>query len=238
MLTLSLLGFLFGSSGRYLLVGLSFLILPLLIRLFSQWMRKKSVSKAANLVVSVLLTVVLVFTCIPVGSYFLIRYTRSNDHNVVDTYEWRGHTFQIYDDPLPLSIEDLMEAEDVRWSKEARIHETFLVKKAEYRQDPVISDAGTAPDLKYSVIDFKAPWFYRFCKNAMVRNTRDLPELRNSYAPVDGAAWESDEVYQEYFSTGFLHDYIVCWEKRILNIRFYWEPTPEQIAIVVAALKN
>ena len=35
-----------------------------------------------------------------------------------------------------------------------------------------------------------------------------------------------------------LDTYLVCWDNRIVVIKFYWNPTPEQIAIVVEKLKN
>lgn len=239
--TFLLLGTLPGFSSRNLRLFLCGVVITtpvlLLMRPLTTWLKKKGVSKLVNLAISYVLILAVVLVCTGGLVLYLVQGGTFFDPGVVDTYEWRGHTFRIYNDPLPLNIEDLIEPEDVRWSKEAQINETFLVKKAEYRQDPVISDAETAPDLKYSIIDFKVSWLYSFCKNAMVRNTRDLPELRDYYTPADSSAWEADEVYQAYFSTGFLHDYIVCWENRILNIRFDWEPTPEQIQTVVKTFK-
>ena len=41
--------------------------------------------------------------------------------------------------------------------------------------------------------------------------------------------WRSDST---------LDTYLVCWDNRIVVIKFYWNPTPEQIAIVVEKLKN
>ena len=34
-----------------------------------------------------------------------------------------------------------------------------------------------------------------------------------------------------------MNTYLVCWENRIVEIQFYWEPTQEQIQIAAAQLK-
>lgn len=239
--TLLLLGTLPGFSGRNLrlfLVGAVLVAPPLLLmRPLTKWLKKKGVSKTVNLVLSGALVMVVTFLCVGGLVLYMVQGGTFFDPGVVDTYEWRGFTFRIYDDPLPLTVEELMEVEDVRWSKEAEVNETFLLRKAAYRQSPVLDDTQKAPDLKYTVVDLKVPWLYDVCKEGMVNKPEDLPELRNYYAPVNGAAWEAEEVYQEYFSDGFLQDYIVCWEGRILNIRFYHEPTAEQIQTVVKTLK-
>lgn len=59
-------------------------------------------------------------------------------------YDWDGLTMDIYDDPLPLEVEDLAQV-DARWSKEARLQESPLLAygglpagPAVYRGDPGI----------------------------------------------------------------------------------------------------
>ena len=56
------------------------------------------------------------------------------------------------------------------------------------------------------------------------------------YEPADPAPWGAQEAYQVYFSDSFLNTYLVCWEERIVEIKFYWEPTPEQIRLAAEKL--
>ena len=44
--------------------------------------------------------------------------------------------------------------------------------------------------------------------------------------------WEAEEVDQVCWRDGGRDDtYLVCWEKRSVEIKFYWTPTLEQIQI-------
>ena len=53
------------------------------------------------------------------------------------------------------------------------------------------------------------------------------------YREVDAAPWSAAEAYQIYHEEGYyLNWYLLCYENRIVEIRFDWEPTPEQMETV------
>lgn len=58
------------------------------------------------------------------------------------------------------------------------------------------------------------------------------------YEPADPAPWGADEAYQRHWSEGVLNDYLLFWGDRIVELKFYWEPTPEQIAAAAEKLKG
>ena len=53
------------------------------------------------------------------------------------------------------------------------------------------------------------------------------------YKEHDAEPWGANEVYRLYSEEGWLaRAYLLCYEDQIVEIRFNWEPTEEQIAIV------
>lgn len=44
--------------------------------------------------------------------------------------------------------------------------------------------------------------------------------------------WLAEEAYQLHWSEGILYKYLLCYEDRLIEIEFDWEPTEEQMKIV------
>ena len=154
-----------------------------------------------------------------------------------------GWTFEIYDEPMPLYVEDLMEIGDSTWSRERNKHnETFLLSRSEYRQDHVQGGPEGLRDLSYTIVDIKQPFLYDTIKQAMLNERQDEVHgddiFIDHYEPIDATIWESDAAYQLHWSDSILDTYLICWDNRIVEIKFYWDPTPEQIEIVVEKLKK
>jgi len=49
---------------------------------------------------------------------------------------------------------------------------------------------------------------------------------------TNAAPWGALDAYQLHWSSSILENYLLCYEDRIVRIRFSWEPTPEQMAVV------
>ena len=62
----------------------------------------------------------------------------------------------------------------------------------------------------------------------------DIPAgHRNVLKAEDAFEWDAVEVYRVYNEEGWwLNRYLICYEERIVDIRFDWEPTAEDMAIV------
>ncbi len=83
------------------------------------------------------------------------------------------------------------------------------------------------------------PGLYEWCKNEMFR---DLDETDDDDIPVghrlvlkeqDPTPWGAKEVYRLYQEEGwYMNWYLLCYEDRIIDIRFDWEPTAADMAIV------
>ena len=110
-----------------------------------------------------------------------------------------------------------------------------------YRQDLLYGQEIRGYDLSYEIIDVKLPILYDFIKDRILKERQD--EIYDDFVfvdhfePVDPTLWSADEVYQLHWSDGILNTYLVCWENRLVEIKFYWQPTQEQIQIAAEYLR-
>ena len=231
-----------ASSGGFLFL-LSIVVVMVIPFLLANWMlgelKGRGVSRRVNLAVTSAAIFVLVIVgtgAVVVGAATQGWLTLGEESQPVGQYDWDGLTMHIYDDPLPLEVEDLVQV-DARWSKEARLQESPLLAYGDYRQDLLYTEEIQGYELRYEITDVKVPFLYDFVKDGFIRDNQD--EVLEKYLiPVDPAPWEAEEVYQVSWSDGVLDDtYLVCWEKRIVEIKFYWTPTQEQIQIAAERLR-
>ncbi len=209
------------------------------VNMLKNRMKRKGVSRNLNRFMSIGITFILTLIFIYGVVFIIIRYGTNYGRTPVGTYEHYGTTLKIYDDPLPLEIEDIMDI-DGQWSKEARGNETIFVSDMRYNQRSIFIEENEGPDLSYRIIDVKVPFLYDFCKESLLNEYQDEVYddyiFYNSYFTVDASDWNAGEVYQLRWSDSILNTYLVCWENRIVEIKFYWEPTKEQIAKVAEIL--
>jgi len=206
-------------------------------------LKKAGASKGLNYAVTILIIILLTFTLLTGLVFFILRYGLDDGRKPVGSYDINGWTFKIYDEPMPLYVEDMMEIGDSEWSRERNEHnETFLLSKSEYRQNHVQGGSEGLKDLEYTIIDIKIPALYDIVKQSILNERQDEVYddviFTDHYEPIDATLWKADEAYQVHWSGTILDTYLICWENRIVEIKFYWQPTPEQIAIVVDKLKT
>lgn len=199
----------------------------------SGWLKEQGASRRVNMVVSSLGVLVAVILCFAGMIALMIgnRFPFSTGSTPVDTYDWDGLTMDIYDDPLPLTVEDLVEV-DARWSKKAEIQESVFLTYGEYTQRPLYSEEVDY-QIRYDITDVKVSALYPFIKESLVTERQD--QLQGDYVfvdhfePADPTPWGAQEAYQLLGNDGLMNTYLVCWESRIVEIKFYWTPTAQQI---------
>ena len=239
--------FAFGSSRAYLTAGLIWGGVMCLVTFSANAIKKKLKQKGAsrrvNMAVSlgsvflltVLFMVVLVSAIIGSGIHM------DRDSKPVGTYEYNGREREIYDAPLPLVVEDLSDIAG-NWSKEMDHQETALVSYTEYDQRALWTEPREVPNLSYTVTDIKAPFLRDYIRQAILNSRQDEVHgdfiLTDHYESVDASIWGADEAYQAYFSDAFLNTYLLFWGNRIAEIKFYWEPTAEQITKAAEILRQ
>ncbi len=207
------------------------------------YLKKRKASRNFNRIVSLGSVILLTILCIGILTASIISGDlRFPDERAVGTYESHGGTWEIYNDPLPLEIEDLADV-SAQWSKESDHKETVLLSRTRYRQHAIPVGENNAIDeweLRYTVAEVKWNFLYDFIKQAVLDSRQDEKGddfvFTNHYEPVDASVWNSDDAYQLHWSNSVLDTYLVCWGNRIVEISFSWEPTSEQIAIVAEKL--
>lgn len=221
-------------------------LIGVIANLIKKYLKKRGVSRNVNLIVSVGSVLVLTFLFLGLITASIIRGDLhfSDSKTVVGTYELYGRTREIYNDPLPLSIEELADV-NAQWSKEADHQETFLLSSTEYRQYAVPIDGNDRPDernLEYTITEVKWDFLFNFTKQAVLNSRQDEIYgdyvFTDHYEPIDASIWNADDAYQLHWSDSVMNTYLIFWKNRIVEIKFYWEPTPEQIAITTEKLEN
>lgn len=230
----------FSASSGHLLFLLSAAVVTTVPILLARWMlgalKRRGVSRWVNLAVTCAAIFVLVIagTGVIVAASLRGWLPLGEESQPVGQYDWDGLTMDIYDDPLPLEVEELVQV-DARWSKEARLQESPLLAYGYYRQDLLYGQEVRGYELRYEITHVKVPLLYDFVKDGLIRDNQD-EALGEYLMPVDSAPWNAQEAYQLHWDGGLLDTYLVCWESRFAEITFYWTPTQEQIQIAAERL--
>ena len=161
------------------------------------------------------------------------------DRPTVETYEYRGMTWSVYHDDIPLRIEDLVETDYTQWSTQARVDSSFLLTHGTYTQRARM-DALDQPDLEYELVTVKSGFLYNLCKKDFISwvewGNDQLPqEYWDEYRPVNAAPWDADEVYQRYSAGEAINQFLVCWPDRIAEVQFDWDWTITENMMSTAA---
>ena len=238
--------FAFSSSMKYLFFGLSWSGIMLFIacsaNVIKKNLKKKGVSRRINMVIS--LGSVFLLTILALG--FLVSVIigsgvrLSGSENAVGTYEYNGMTWDVFNDPLPLTVESLTEMNG-NWSKEMDHQETGFISCTEYEQRALLTEPREVPNLSYTIIDIKAPILRDYIRQAVLNSRQDEVYddyvFTDHYEPVDAAVWSADAAYQLHWSDSVMNTYLLFWDNRIVEIKFYWEPTADQIVSAAEILR-
>lgn len=239
--------FAFGSSRRYLIGGLIWsgvmCLIIFSVNVIKKKLKQKGVSRKVNMAISLgsvfLLTVLFMSVLVSAVISSGISLTRNSEP--VGSYEHNGGIRYIYDDPMPLVIEDLMEM-DGRWSKESDHQETGLVSFTEYEQRALWTEPQEVPNLSYTIIDVKVAFLQDFIRQSILNSRQDEVHddfvFTDHYEPVDVSVWGADAAYQLHWSDSIMDTYLLFWDDRIVEIKFYWEPTTEQMEKAAEVLRQ
>ena len=142
-----------------------------------------------------------------------------------------GRTVDIYQDQLPLTLEDLGFAvtEADRCSYEAVESRSVLATYTAYEQD-AYSAASDLPRLEYKTAVIPWRWLRVFCLNSLM-------EGYGGYQKVDDPRWGAEEVYRRNYTSSLDH-YLLLYGDRVVSIDADWALTDSQAAQIAARLAN
>lgn len=231
-----------GWMGVWLIAYMALMLTVPLIRNALKW---AGASKKLNLTITIISIVVLAVALSGIMTGLITRGIRNGmfSKKPVETYtttQSNGdtHTWEIYHDSLPLTVEDLQDIAYDHYSYEWTANESILLAQYVARQNS-FTDGQQAPELRYTILDTKLPGVFDVCLNEYLdRYDWDPLEDERHYQRTDDPAWQADGVYQLYFQEEAMAEYILCWGSRIVYIRFDEMPSASQIAIAAKKLRG
>lgn len=226
------------SSGMMPVVGLLsigyMLALILLVNGIKQLLKKKNVSTGITRTVTIVSSFVLSFGML-FGITFGIMF--ASEHGVFaqsdeETYEYNGHTFTAFQEELPLTVEDLLDVPFDGYTREVDSEVSPLLAQykmyqyarwdAEHREE--------MPSINYTMIQVKVSFLYDWCKQNLIADGAD--RSGESYEAMDAIPWGAQEAYRYQWDGQYLNQYLLCYNRYIVEISFDWEPTVKQMEIV------
>ena len=208
-------------------------------------LKRQKVSRNVNRTITILSSFILSFSMMGAITFGVLRALQNGLFDQErETYEYNGATFTVYKDELPLTVEDLLGVSSDGYTRERRSEESLLLGQSVMRQYPRFDEEHfLMPYLEYTITEIRVPLLYEFCKNSLLGQRKDETVdgqvvFPDHYELIDASQWRANEAYRLYWSTGYLDKYLLCYDKRIVEISFDWEPTMEQMAIVADKLSG
>ena len=232
----------FGSWST-LLVGILMVIgilgLTAVMVWMSNWMKKRNVSAKTNKLITYAFAVVMSFVLCG-GVIWLVVGIRMDENDKTaqaETYEYNGWTYYVYDDPIPLKIEDLIDTDYEGYSYEIISEGSSpLLRRYEARQKTRY-DALSEPEMSYRIVEVKVPFLYDWVLEMMLEDfdhNYAYPDEPNyvEFQKVDAAPWGAQEACQLLLGGEAQYRYLLCYEDTIIEIDLDWEPTAEQMHMI------
>lgn len=234
---------LLGFSGRFRMLALTCLFLltvTLLAGPLLRWIKSWGRSRRFNLAVSIAAVLVLSFSGITLLCIYVFQHPGAfGSHSPAGQYEILPDLeVDYYQDELPLRLEDLMEIEEgIFWSTEKQEQGSFLVERMECSQHDLNGGEKRLPRLEYVLTKVKVPGLYGFCRDGLLRKHKDVVKggevlYVSHYEEIDAAPWGAEAAYQLYLEGGFIEQYILCYDKILVELDLDEPPTSEQIETI------
>ena len=228
-----------------------------------QLMKKKGFSAEANMGLNILIAIVGTFVLM--GGLIWMSFRVADDpglqgHVNAETRTSPAypagdteHTYTVYHDPLPLTVEALVgETTYTDYSCCRAVEGTPLMTAYKYRQEvPYVFDIVSeedGPELLYEIYEVKLDCLYEPVKQSFFKDkTFSIPgkfkfTVSQNWTPVDAAPWGALDAYRFIREDNTpIGNFLLCYADRFVEIRFDpWydgaAPTEKQMALVGTVL--
>ena len=224
------------SDRIYVMVRIGlFLFMVAICSWLRVWMKKRKVNQSFSTLVIVAVGVV----CAAGILSWKLGWEKSVwkeklDPQPVDIYLSKyGIEWDVYDDAIPLRVEDMKETEETVYSyKWTRKDESILAKC--YAAAQRERGEANAPELYYQIVEVRLPVLYDLCLNGLQQDDWWVED--EEFFPVEDERWQADRVYRKYVVGGAektpLNEYLICWDRFLVRISLDWEPDSEDIKVI------
>lgn len=205
-------------------------VLMVAVQGVKQLLKRKKVSREVNRAVTLTVDVVLAFGMMAVIVFGTIRATENG---------WLDRNTSA-DEP-PLMLEDLwgdaLPDADYIWSWMDDVSPLVGVYNA--CQWASLTDGVEIPSLDYMIVEVKLPALYDRCRTQLVEKKIEISYRQVDFVtyriatPCDAAPWGANEAWQVAWENEVPgNDYLLCYDRNLVEISFSWTPTDAQKALV------
>ncbi len=210
-----------------------------MVAAMSEIMKKMKVPKKVNGFVTYA-SAVLMGVAFAVGIILMVvGSTGTPGHDPVSTYEWGLMEIEVYDDDIPLKLEDLSDEYTSydRYSYECYPSSSFIASRYDCAQEPHISDSDDVPSLRYAVYEVKVFAVYDTLAGMIfddiAKGYNYEGEIIASLESVDPSAFLAERAYRVYYRESEpINRYLLYYPKTIVDIRTERELTTVQMNII------
>lgn len=200
-------------------------------------MKRKNFSARKNKVITIVIITVMSLLAVGLGTFGILAVMDCWDtqHQDLPTYEFRGSTWVLYRDEIPLKVQDLTEVDPEVFSyRISSSDNSFLLRCMEAYQRPRF-DMLDQPDIRYTIVEVKAPWLYDFVLEKLLETDTDFWSediygniTYDEYRQVEASDWGAGKAYRLFNRENEMTEFLLCYEHRFVIFDPDWELTPAQ----------
>lgn len=218
-----------------ILMVLYMLVLMAVVQGVKQLLKNRKVSRGVNRAVTLTVDVVLAFGMMAAIAFGTLRAVDSGAFQQESTPDELPLTLAaLWGDELPEAIYTS------DWTQTGSPFAAVYSGKQEAYQ---LEQGVSTPSLEYTVTVVKMPALYERCRAQLVDKKieisyRQIDVVTYRIAtPCDAAPWGANEAWQVAWENDVPgDDYLLCYDRTLVEISFNWTPTDDQKAMVGATL--
>lgn len=154
-------------------------------------------------------------------------YTTQNGSS---SWDW-----EVYDDPIPLKVEDLRATDYPHYSYEKTERSSPFVSVLKASQTGFPDGYENDERLLYTVVRLKQEVWFRPVLESMLRAEERFryDGEQDTFLLVEAPQWGAEEVYQRHIDGQPQPEYYICYAPdSILQFDLSWEPTAQEITVI------
>lgn len=224
-----------NGAGAFMVLYLSiFAAVCVTVEQLRRWLKRSGVSKMTNWVVTILTAALLAFLLIGVTVFVSLQNNWLSEKPAAVYTAADGREYEIYRDEIPLTVQNLQDADHPNYSYRAQGGSSPLISHYDYRQHVWYTPGEQKlPSLDYEITEVNVQALYEFCLAEYLDDTDSKIIFGDTagYYPADAAPWGADTVYQYHYEGDAANEWILCKDNRIVRLYASWPLDAEQMAI-------
>ena len=195
-----------------------------------EFLRKKNVPRHINMILTFGIVITVSVFMMFMVVWAAVNYdlpTSPKESKPVGSYTTpQGFEFDIYNDEVPLRIEDFMHTDYDAYSVQNRQSGSFILDVSKVSQDATVNRQGV-PEIIYEVTKVKFAPVYDICFEEIFYDLDDskdknIPdEFKTKLIEQADSAWGADKVYRQQYLDEYEDKWLICWGNKIIEMRFY-----------------